>query len=116
MQFPDESNLSESAKSLMSGLINDASCRLNFQQIKEHAFFRPANNPEEHVDWERIREKKAPSQPDLNSDTDCKYFDDFKQNEVEDPESDDDNNDDAFLGFTFKRAKATQDVDSLFDD
>lgn len=116
LQFPEESNLSADAKSLMSGLINDAGVRLNFAQIKEHQFFRPPNNPDQHVNWETIRESKAPSQPELSSDIDCKYFDDFNTNEVEDPESDDDNNDDAFLGFTFKRAKEKQDLNSLFDD
>jgi hypothetical protein len=48
------------------------------ERIKAHPFFNGIN-------WEHIREQKAPFQPELDSDTDTRYFDDFSHCHLESP-------------------------------
>lgn len=115
LQFPEESNLSVDAKSLMSGLITSQDQRLTCEQIKAHPFFRPAG--QEPVDWANIRNTTPPIPIELKNEEDVSHFDDFsKHEEKEEPESDDNAGDDAFLGFTFRRTKQKEDINELFTE
>jgi serine/threonine protein kinase len=108
LKFPEESLLSPSATSLLRGLIRDAGSRLKFEGIKSHPFFAG-------LDWNNIRNIKAPIAITLDgSGTDTRNFDEFRD-EPEPVDSEDEENDD-FLGFTYKRPQEKPSVDSLFDD
>lgn len=107
LKFPEESLLGRHAKDLLTSLIRDSPTRLKFEEIKQHAFF--GDTP-----WETIRQTPAPIPIALSGETDCRHFDEFRDEE-EDMESEDDENDD-FLGFTYKRQQKRPDMDTMFDD
>eukprot|EP00698_Gefionella_okellyi_P020117 TRINITY_DN6281_c0_g1_i1.p1 TRINITY_DN6281_c0_g1~~TRINITY_DN6281_c0_g1_i1.p1 ORF type:complete len:468 (-),score=78.62 TRINITY_DN6281_c0_g1_i1:1112-2515(-) len=107
LHFPDDVPLSREARDLIERLLCDAPDRLGYrgvEEIKAHPFFRG-------VDWERIRETKAPIIPIVTSLTDTRNFDEFPAilpQQVAQPSparrgkgiSDKDMH---FVGFTFKR-------------
>lgn len=76
LEFPPDINVSNAAVDLMKHLLCDAHERLGssinggIDRVKNHPFFKG-------IDWEHLREQKAPFQPELNSDADTRYFDDF---------------------------------------
>jgi serine/threonine protein kinase len=107
LKFPEESKLSANAISLLTGLIRDAQSRLNFEEIKKHPFF-------DGVDWGNIRNTDALIPITLDGETDTSHFDHFADEE-EEVDSEDDENDD-FLGFTYKRPVQKKTVDDMFDD
>ena len=75
--IPDDAGLSNEAKSLILQLVAPAECRLGLKgvdEIKKHPFFK-------NVDWENIRNTKAPFIPELSNDYDTKYFDNFPEEE-----------------------------------
>jgi cell cycle protein kinase DBF2 len=91
----------------------------NINEIHSHAYFA-------EVDWSKLREERAPFVPELDSETDAGYFDDFenekdmaKYKEVHDKQvaleqmADRDGKIDRglFVGFTFKHRKPTTDSD-----
>ncbi|KAI9787885.1 MAG: hypothetical protein M1816_007371 [Peltula sp. TS41687] len=92
----------------------------NMAEIHSHAYFA-------EVDWTRLREQRAPFVPELDSETDAGYFDDFssekdmaKYKEVHDKQTALENMADRdekmskglFVGFTFRHRKpATEGVD-----
>lgn len=82
----------------------------SIEEVQQHRYFAD-------TDWERLREAKAPFVPDLDSETDAGYFDDFsneqdmaKYKEVHDKQMalenladrNDKLNKGLFVGFTFK--------------
>jgi hypothetical protein len=82
----------------------------DFKTVQRHEYFA-------QVDWSNLRAKDPPFVPELDSETDAGYFDDFsneadmaKYKEVHDKqaaleglaERDDKMKKSAFLGFTFK--------------
>lgn len=82
-------------------------------EIRSHAYFA-------EVDWARLREQRAPFVPELDSETDAGYFDDFsneadmaKYKEVHDKQTALENMADRedkmgkglFVGFTFRHRK-----------
>ena len=76
LRFPPElpkSRLSDNAKDLICRLIQEAPYRLGakrgLDEFKEHPFF-------EGIDWDNLAKAKAPFIPDLQSDTDTRYFED----------------------------------------
>ncbi|KAL5118179.1 serine/threonine-protein kinase dbf2 [Pleosporales sp. CAS-2024a] len=86
-------------------------------EIHGHAYFA-------EVDWNRLRENKAPFVPELDSETDAGYFDDFgneadmaKYKEVHEKQAaleamqdrDDKMNKGVFVGFTFRHKKTADD-------
>ena len=103
-QFPDGHQVDPDAKSLLEGLITDVKQRLTFEQMKAHPFFKG-------IEWDKLREKKAPFIPILASLTDTSYFDNLTQEDLDfsapvgrySPDQDL-----AFVGFTFKRYNETQ--------
>lgn len=94
--------------------INSRSKRFsNIKDIQNHPYFA-------EVDWEILRETKAPFVPELDSETDAGYFDDFsneadmaKYKEVHDKQQalegmadrDDEMSKSLFVGFTFRHRK-----------
>jgi len=106
---PDEGGapLSPDAKLLITQLICEAQYRLDFEGIKTHPFFKG-------VDWDNIRNTKAPHPPMLDSDTDTRNFDHFE--DEEDSDDDDAEETDDFLGFTWKRQKEKKGVDQMFEN
>ena len=79
-------------------------------EIRAHAYFS-------EVDWTKLREQRAPFVPELDSETDAGYFDDFsneadmaKYKEVHDKQAalenmadrDEKMNKGLFVGFTFR--------------
>lgn len=96
--------------------INSKSKRFtNIKDIIDHHYFA-------EVDWKSLRSTKAPFVPELDSETDAGYFDDFtneadmaKYKEVHDKQQalesmadrDESMNKGLFVGFTFRHRKAT---------
>lgn len=103
----------------MSRCINSRARRFsNIKDIYAHQYFA-------EVDWEALRQTRAPFVPELDSETDAGYFDDFsneadmaKYKEVHEKqqaletmaERDDEMSKSLFVGFTFRHRKpATED-------
>jgi cell cycle protein kinase DBF2 len=98
--------------------INSRSRRFsNIKDIYAHQYFA-------EVDWETLRQTRAPFVPELDSETDAGYFDDFsneadmaKYKEVHDKqqaletmaEREDEMGKSLFVGFTFRHRKNTED-------
>lgn len=96
--------------------INSKSRRFsNIKEILEHQYFA-------EVEWKTLRESKAPFVPELDSETDAGYFDDFtneadmaKYKEVHDKQQalesmadrDEQMSKGLFVGFTFRHRKPT---------
>ncbi|PSR88556.1 serine/threonine-protein kinase sid2 [Coniella lustricola] len=113
--------LSNRTWTFITTCINSRSKRFsNIKDIYSHQYFA-------EVDWEALRETKAPFVPELDSETDAGYFDDFtneadmaKYKEVHEKqtalekmaERDDDMGKALFVGFTFRHRKANDDDES----
>ncbi|KAK2746499.1 hypothetical protein FQN57_003125 [Myotisia sp. PD_48] len=103
--------LSRRTWDLITRLVADRECRFNnIKEIQTHDYFA-------EVDFHALREMKPPFVPDLDSETDAGYFDDFgneadmakykevheKQKALEDmADRDDKLNKGVFVGFTFR--------------
>ncbi|KAI0124775.1 kinase-like domain-containing protein [Xylariales sp. AK1849] len=111
--------LSNRTWNFITTCINSRSKRFsNIKDILEHQYFA-------EVEWETLRQTKAPFVPELDSDTDAGYFDDFtneadmakykevhdKQQALEDmADREEDMGKALFVGFTFRHRKpATED-------
>ena len=109
LKIPDDKIVSEEAEDLIKKMINNSDERLGkngIEEIKNHPFFKD-------VDWDNIRNTKAPFIPDIESDYDTKYFEEF---DVEEPfyppeKKYKKRKDIEFLGYTYK-----DDMDNEFDD
>ncbi|KAK2047903.1 kinase-like protein [Colletotrichum somersetense] len=111
--------LSNRTWNFITTCINSRSRRFsNIKEIYEHHYFA-------EVDWDTLRSTKAPFVPELDSETDAGYFDDFsneadmaKYKEVHDKQQaletmadrDDEMGKSLFVGFTFRHRKTTDDV------
>ena len=76
--IPPEANLSPAATDIIKRLMCEPEKRLGvngIEEIKNHPFF-------EGMNWNTIRNKKAPYIPNLKTDYDCQNFDKFDE---EDP-------------------------------
>ena len=77
LKIPDDVNISREAEDLIMRMINNSEVRLGkngVQEIKEHPFFK-------NVDWNNLRNTKAPFVPDIKNDYDISYFEEFKYEE-----------------------------------
>ncbi|KAI1077840.1 kinase-like protein [Whalleya microplaca] len=108
--------LSNRTWNFITTCINSRSKRFsNIKDILEHAYFS-------EVEWPTLRASKAPFVPELDSETDAGYFDDFtneadmaKYKEVHDKQQalegladrDEQMGKGLFVGFTFRHRKAT---------
>ena len=73
LKFPPKCKISNNCKDLIYKLVNRSDLRLGkngSSEIKSHPFFKGIN-------WLKIKEMKPPFIPDLQSDYDVKYFDEF---------------------------------------
>ena len=73
--IPNKFKISDEAKDLIFKMINNSSDRLGkngAEEIKKHPFFKD-------VDWDNIRNTKAPFIPKLKNDYDTKYFEKFDE-------------------------------------
>ena len=69
--IPAEAKLSSASIDILQRLICDAECRLGrngVDEIKAHPFFKD-------VDWERMKEVKAPYIPEVKNETSNEHFD-----------------------------------------
>ena len=100
LKIPDEIVVSEEAEDLINKMINNQEERLGkngIEEIKAHPFFKG-------IDWDNIRNTKAPFIPDIKNDCDTKYFEHF---EIEEPfyppkKKFKKRKDIEFLGYTYK--------------
>lgn len=79
LAFPDDVELSPSAKDLIHKFLSDPKIRLGkdgVQKIKEHAFFKNSS-----WTFETIRQAKPPYIPDLKADDDTSHFEDVDDRE-----------------------------------
>ena len=77
LNIPKKVKISEEAKDLIYKLINNSDDRLGkngSEEIKRHPFFKGVN-------WNNIRNSKAPFIPELKNEYDTKYFEKFEVNE-----------------------------------
>ena len=77
LQIPKKIKISEEAKDLIYKLINNSDDRLGkngSDEIKRHPFFKDVN-------WNNIRNSKAPFIPELKNEYDTKYFEKFEEKE-----------------------------------
>ena len=72
--IPDDAGISNEAKNLILSLVTTPEKRLKIDEIKKHPFFKNLN-------WENIRNVKAPFIPKLENEFDTKYFDTFPEQE-----------------------------------
>jgi protein-serine/threonine kinase len=77
LEFPEEANLSPEARDLILKLCCEESERLTFRGIQAHPFFRG-------VDWDRIREQKAPFIPRIDFPEDTQNFEEYEA--IDEPE------------------------------
>jgi len=110
--------LSKRTWDLITRLVAARSSRFRgAKEIRAHAYFA-------EVDWSRLREQRAPFVPELDSETDAGYFDDFtseedmaKYKEVHDKQHaletmadrDEQMGKGLFVGFTFRHRKPPTD-------
>ncbi|XP_052466704.1 rho-associated protein kinase 1 isoform X1 [Carassius gibelio] len=81
LTFPDDSNISKDAKSLICAFLTDREVRLGrngVDEIKRHSFFK-----NDQWAWENIRETAAPVVPELSSDVDTSNFDEIEEDRGE---------------------------------
>ncbi|XP_060731357.1 rho-associated protein kinase 1 isoform X2 [Tachysurus vachellii] len=81
LTFPDDSDISKDAKSLICAFLTDREVRLGrngVDEIKRHPFFK-----NDQWTWENIRETAAPVVPELSSDIDTSNFDDIEEDRGE---------------------------------
>ena len=77
LKIPSKKKVSKEAEDLIFKLINNSNVRLGIggaDEIKSHPFFKG-------VDWDNIRNTKAPFIPNLKSDYDTSYFETIEEKE-----------------------------------
>merc|ERR1712173_271179 len=110
LKIPSEAGLSREAKDILLKLICSARVRAGYNEIRKHQFFKSCP-------WKDLMKMKPPFVPDLSSDVDAKYFDQFEENEETVPKkfvpSQPQN---IFADFTFVRRdkKAVRGVSDIF--
>ena len=100
LKIPDDVQISREAEDLINKMINNPDERLGkngIEEIKSHPFFKG-------VDWDNIRNTKAPFIPDIKNDYDTKYFEHFEIEEpfYPPPKRFKKRKDIEFLGYTYK--------------
>lgn len=101
--FPEEAKLSPEARDLITRMVCDAHKRLSFAELKAHPFFRGMN-------WDTIRQSRAPIVPTVTSEIDTQNFDKFEDISDEQMAADEAaalaaGGDNSFIGYTFKRVE-----------
>lgn len=99
--IPSDANLSNEAYNLIKKMVTSADARLGVNgadEIKKHPFFKG-------IDWENMKNTKAPFIPDIQNDWDTKYFDNFPEQEPFYPQQKKNKKrkDVNYAGYTFNR-------------
>lgn len=101
--FPPEATLSPEAESLTRAFCSEAKVRMglnSLEEIKAHPFMRG-------VEWDTIRDKDAPINPNVKSIDDTSNFDEFPETPLPvSTEETDQSKDWVWTGYTFKRLDA----------
>ena len=100
LKIPSKIKISEEAKDLIFKMISNSNNRLGkngAEEIKKHPFFNG-------IDWDNIRNSKAPFIPILKNEYDTSYFEKFEVNEPFYPQTKNKykRKDIEYLGYTFK--------------
>lgn len=98
LRFPEDTQLSAEAKDLIQRFCCDPNDRIGkngVEEIKAHPFFKG-------IDWEHIRETRAPIMPELKDQYDTRYFDNFDDEPAEDDDVNDTGGRNYWPAFTFK--------------
>jgi serine/threonine kinase 38 len=110
LNIPPEANLSPAATDILKRLLCDVDHKLGangVEEIKAHPFF-------EGINWDRMKQAKAPYIPQLSSDDDCRRFDKFDEEEpfypIDDKKKTKNRKDINFVGYTFKKDVEEQKV------
>ena len=110
---PRDAGLSVEAKDLLTRLITEPENRLGrngVAEIKSHPFF-------EGVDWENLRELKAPFPPRLKSETDISNFEEIEETEAWVPKEctrrRQKYKEHFWIGYTFKRTRNIEETFGL---
>ena len=106
LKIPQKIKISSEAEDLIKKLINNSSVRLGkrgAEEIKAHPFFRGLN-------WENIRNTKAPFIPQLKNDYDVSYFETFETKEPFYPPKakHKKRKDIEYIGYTFKEEEENE--------
>lgn len=73
IQFPSDANLSDEYMNLIELLVTTPEKRLNFNNIKKHAFFQ-------RIDWDNIRMTAPPFIPEIENEMDTRNFEEVCRN------------------------------------
>ena len=112
LKIPDDVLISREAEDLIAKMVNDSDKRLGkngVDEIKAHPFFKK-------IDWNNIRNTKAPFIPDIKNDYDTKYFDKFDYIEDFYPpiKKFKKRKDAEFLGYTYREENGSS--NDIYDD
>jgi len=113
--FPDEAKLGREAKDLIMRMVCDSSKRLTFAQLQAHPFFHG-------MDWDHIRQTRAPIVPNVTNELDTQNFDKFEDLTDEQLAAEEAaalaaaGPDNSFVGYTFKRVDAPKMAMDMFSD
>ena len=112
LKIPDDVIISPEAEDLIAKMVNDSDKRLGkngVDEIKAHPFFKK-------IDWNNIRNTKAPFIPDIKNDYDTKYFDKFDYIEDFYPpiKKFKKRKDAEFLGYTYREENGSS--NDIYDD
>ena len=112
LKIPDDVIISPEAEDLIAKMVDDSDKRLGkngVDEIKAHPFFKK-------IDWNNIRNTKAPFIPDIKNDYDTKYFDKFDYIEDFYPpiKKFKKRKDAEFLGYTYREENGSS--NDIYDD
>ena len=112
LKIPEDVIISPEAEDLIAKMVNDSDKRLGkngVDEIKAHPFFKK-------IDWNNIRNTKAPFIPDIKNDYDTKYFDKFDYIEDFYPpiKKFKKRKDAEFLGYTYREENGSS--NDIYDD
>ena len=112
LKIPDDVIISPEAEDLIAKMVTDSDKRLGkngVDEIKAHPFFKK-------IDWNNIRNTKAPFIPDIKNDYDTKYFDKFDYIEDFYPpiKKFKKRKDAEFLGYTYREENVSS--NDIYDD
>ena len=113
LKIPKKIKISEEAEDLIFKLINNSSDRLGrngSEEIKKHPFFKD-------VDWDNIRNTKAPFIPELKNEYDTKYFEKFEEKEPFYPKTQNkfQRKDVEYLGYDFNKDNSDNDLQTEYE-
>ncbi|KII61612.1 Rho-associated protein kinase let-502 [Thelohanellus kitauei] len=99
LEFPTDVELSESAKLLICGLLDEQKQRFGYQELAKHEFFKS-------IDWTTLKDFKPPYIPQLKDSRDTSHFEKFTSSKIcsANPITANLANTIPFLGFTFTKS------------